>query len=108
MNRRRAPGAVEERIGEGVVHVFRGGREARGDESDKRDSQLERQTTVIVAEPVQGPEQQHRQGKMKEREQADPERMARIEKIFGSADEMMPEKDLPAGIERPRRVDEQR
>ena len=106
---RGAPLAMEEGIGEGVVHVHGGrGEEARRDERGQRHGALHGQRAAAIAKAIDVPKQQKRHGDVKQREQAHPERKVRVEHIFGAAQQRPVKQKLPGNIGDPGGVHKQR
>ena len=63
---------------------------------------------AVVAKPTERPEQDEGQDDVEEREQAGPERSGRVEKIFGTADQVPAEDQPGCRVEGPDDVDEDR
>ena len=107
MNRSGSPRATKERIAECEIHVFLRTGEARGNHYNDRDGRLQRPATTVIADTMDRPEQQRRHNKMKERKQPNPQWEPRVEQVLRAANQMVPQKKSPAGVERPHKVNQQ-
>ena len=85
----RSPSAMEEGIGECEINVlFRCGCDSRQHQDEDGDRGLQGPGAPVVTHAMQSPQKEKRQEQVKERQQAQPERKARVEKIFRATDEM--------------------
>src|SRR5271156_6333518 len=92
---------MKERIGEREVHIFLRRRKSRGHENRECDGRLQSPSSLVVSHARKQPKKQHWQHQMIERKEPNPQRLAGVEKIFRSSDQVMADEKPPARVEGP-------
>lgn len=106
MNRSRPPGAMQQRILEGIVHVELRREKPGKDQQRGSDRRLQRQGARIIAEKPHGPQQDEGQNEVECGEQPYPKRVMGIPHVFRSTDEMMSRNEPPGDVQSPENSDD--
>jgi len=88
-------------IAKGEVDIARRRSRPRGKQSEDGDDALQLEGAAVITGATEGPQKSERQRDVKKGDQAQPERILRIEHVFGTAENVTAEKNVPNDVECP-------